>query len=99
MNIDIKAVHFSIGDETKEYIEKKLHRIDFAHGLIVDLFITLTKERRDFSVEVNIHFKWNISRHIKVRAFDLIEGIDLLMDKVERKVRKEKEKVQDHSPS
>jgi putative sigma-54 modulation protein len=97
MNIEIKAVHFSIGDDTKEYIHKKLHRIDFAKDFIIDLLFTLTKEKRDFTVEVNVHFKWNVTSHIKVKAFDLIEGIDLLMDKMERKVRKEKEKVQDHS--
>jgi len=97
MNLEIKAVHFTIGDDTKEYIEKKTHRFDFAQGLIVDLLVTLTKERRDFSVEANIHFKWNVVRHIKVNAFDLIEGVDSLIDKVERTVKKEKEKIQDHT--
>lgn len=97
MNLEIKAVHFHIGDDTKEYIEKKLQRIDFAKEHLIDVLFTLTKEKRDFTCEVNIHFKWNLSKHIKVSAFDLIEGVDLLMDKLERTVRKEKEKVQDHT--
>jgi putative sigma-54 modulation protein len=97
MNLEIKAVHFSIGDDTKEYVEKKLHRIDFAKDFIVDLLFTFTKEKRDFTVEANINFKWNKSKHIKVQAFDLIEGIDILLDKLERTIRKEKEKIQDHN--
>ena len=97
MNIEIKSVHFSIGDDTKEFIQKKLHRIDFAQDLIVDLLITLTKEKRDYRLEVNVNFKWNVSSHLKIKAFDLIEGVDILMDKLDRKVRKEKEKVQDHT--
>jgi putative sigma-54 modulation protein len=97
MNVEIKTVHFSIGDDTKEYVHKKLHRIEYAQDLIVDLLFTFTKEKRDYRLEVNLNFKWNVTSHIKVKAFDLIEGVDLLMDKLERKVRREKEKVQDHS--
>ncbi len=97
MNIEIKSVHFSLDDDTKEYMHKKLHRIDFAQDLIVDLLFTLTKEKRDYRLDATINFKWNVSSHIKVKAFDLVEGVDILMDKLERKVRREKEKVQDHS--
>lgn len=98
MNTEIKAVHFSIGSDTREYIEKKIHRLDFAKYLIVDLLITLTEEKKGFfKAEVTINFRWNVSSHIKEEAYDLIEAIDKLMDKIEKKVRREKEKVQDHS--
>ncbi len=96
MNIDIKSVHFNITDETKEYIEKKIHKIDYAGDLIVDVLFTLTKEKNEYKIEVNINFRWNYSHHISVSKFDMIEGIDVLMDKIEKKVRREKEKIKEH---
>lgn len=96
MNIDIKSVHFNISDETKEYIEKKVHKIDYAGDLIVDVLFTLTKEKNEYKIEVNINFRWNYSHHISVSKFDMIEGIDVLMDKIEKKVRREKEKIKEH---
>ncbi|MEW5815157.1 MAG: ribosome-associated translation inhibitor RaiA [Spirochaetota bacterium] len=97
MNIDIKSVHFEISDELKDFIDKKLHRIDYAKDLIVDLLLTLTKEKMRYKLEANINFRWNYSSHIKVTSFDQFEGIDKFIDKLERKIRKEKDKIKDHS--
>ena len=57
MNTEIKAVHFSLRDESKEYLEKKISRIHNAENMIVDLLFTLTKDK-DFSVEVTVNFRW-----------------------------------------
>ncbi|RKX80249.1 MAG: ribosome-associated translation inhibitor RaiA [Spirochaetes bacterium] len=96
-NIEIKGVHFNVSDDAKEYIHKKLHRIDYASDLIVDLLFTLTKEKKGYTLVANINFRWGYSTHIEVKNFDLFEGIDKLMDKLELKVTKEKEKIQEHT--
>lgn len=96
MNTEFKSVHFNLGEGTKEYLEKKLERIDFAKEYIIDLLFTFTKEKNRFILEVTINFRWNHSGHIKVKDYDLVEGIDVLMDKLEKKVRREKEKVKEH---
>jgi putative sigma-54 modulation protein len=96
MNIDVKSVHFDISDEAKEYMEKKTHKIDYAKDMIVDILFTLTKEKNEFKIDVTINFRWNYSHHITVKRFDMFEGIDVLMDKIEKKVRREKEKIKSH---
>ncbi len=96
MNLELKGVHFDVKDETKEFIDKKIERIEYAHDMIVDLLLTMTKEKRDFNCEVNINFRWGVSSHIKVRSFELHEGLDKLFDKIDLKVKKEKSKVQEH---
>jgi putative sigma-54 modulation protein len=97
MNTDVKAVHFDVTDGTRDYLERKLSKLDFAKDLIVDLLFTLTKEKNNFyKVESNINFRWGYSTHISTDTFDLIEGIDKLFDKIEMKVLKEKEKIQKH---
>ena len=94
MNTEIKAVHFSLKDETKDYLEKKISRIHNAENMIVDLLFTLTKDK-DFSVEVTVNFRWGVSIHLKEHDFDLDPAIDKLMDKLDLKIAKEKEKVKE----
>lgn len=94
MNIDIKAVHFSLSSDAKEYLEKKISRIHNAENLIVDLLFTLTKEK-NFSVDVKVNFKWGVSVHLKETDFELNAAIDKLMDKLDSKIVKEKEKVKE----
>ena len=94
MNTEIKAVHFTLRDETKEYLEKKIARIHNAENMIVDLLFTLTKEK-EFSVEVNVNFRWGVSIHQKDSDFELNPAIDKLMDKLDAKIAKEKEKVKE----
>ena len=94
MITDIKAVHFSLDNETREYLEKKIARIPNAENMIVDLLFTLTKGK-DFSVEVTVNFRWGISIHLKENDFELNPALDKLMDKLDTKITKEKEKVKE----
>jgi putative sigma-54 modulation protein len=94
MNTEIKAVHFSLRDETKEYLDKKIARIHNAENMIVDLLFTLTKDK-DFSAEVTVNFRWGVSIHLKETDFEIHPAIDKLMDKLDAKIIKEKEKVKE----
>jgi putative sigma-54 modulation protein len=92
MNTEIKAVHFALKDETREYLDKKISRIHNAENMIIDLLFTLTKDK-DFSAEVTVNFRWGVSIHQKETDFDLHAAIDKLMDKLDAKIVKEKEKA------
>jgi putative sigma-54 modulation protein len=94
MNTEIKAVHFTLGDDAKEYLEKKITRIHNAENMIVDLLFTLTKDK-DFAAEVTVNFRWGVSIHLKENDFELIAAIDKLMDKLDAKIAKEKEKAKE----
>jgi putative sigma-54 modulation protein len=94
MNVDIKAIHFVIKDETREYLDKKIARIHNAENMIVDLLITLTRDK-DFQAEATVNFRWGVSIHVKEHDFDLDPAIDKLMDVLDQKITKEKEKVKE----
>jgi len=94
MNIDVKAVHFTLRDESREYLDKKVARIHNAENMIIDLMVTLTKDK-DFSAEATVNFRWGVSVHIKEHDFELNPAIDKMMDKLEQKITKEKEKVKE----
>jgi putative sigma-54 modulation protein len=92
MNIDIKAVHFTLGEDARDYLNRKLGRIHNAENMIIDLLFTLTKDR-DFAVEAQVNFRWGVSVHLKETDFELSAAIDKLMDKLDAKIIKEKEKA------
>ena len=94
MNIKIKAEHFTMHDDAKEYLNKKLERLHNAENMIVDLLIVIKKEK-DFDAEATVNFKWGVSIHVKEADFDLTKAIDTMIDKLEHKITKEKEKVKE----
>jgi len=96
MNTDIKAVHFTMHEDAKEYLNKKIERIHNAENMIVDLLVTIKKEK-DFEAEATVNFRWGVSIHVKENDFELTPAIDKMMDKLESKITKEKEKVKDKS--
>ncbi len=96
MELEIKGVHFTVHDDTHELITTKLEKLEFAAEYIVDLQFTLTRENPDFLAEVKLHLSWGHSSVIKVRSYDLHEGINTLIDKLDHKIRKERDKVTDH---
>ena len=94
MNTEIKAVHFTLRDDTRDYLDRKIARIHNAENMIVDLLFTLTKDK-DFAAEATVNFRWGVSIHVKETGNDLNPAIDKLMDVLDSKITKEKEKVKD----
>jgi len=94
MNTEIKSVHFTMHDDARDYLNKKIERIHNAENMIVDLLITIKKEK-DFDAEATVNFRWGVSVHVKEIDFDIIKAIDKMMDKLESKITKEKEKVKE----
>lgn len=94
MNIDVKAVHFTLREGTREFLDKKIARIPNAENMLVDLLFTFTKEKV-FAAEATVNFRWGVTVHVKETDFDLNTAIDKLIDKLESKVIKEKEKVKE----
>lgn len=97
MNLEVKGVHFDVDEKTKEMIDKKLKRLSFAEEYIIDQLFTLTRSKNGYTCESNTNFKWGHSAHIRVESNQLRVGLDILFDKLELKVSKEKDKVQDHT--
>jgi putative sigma-54 modulation protein len=96
MNIEIKGIHLEVTERIRKEIDAKIPRLDFAKDLIVDLLLTLTREKSLFKLDATVNFRWASSAHVGVEGFDLHQGIDLLFDKLEPKIEKEKSKIKNH---
>jgi putative sigma-54 modulation protein len=95
MTVDVRSVHFDLGEASRAYLDGKLDRIGYAKDMIVDLIFVFTKDK-DFKLEATASFRWGVQAHVEKHDFELSAGIDKLMDRLEQKISKEKEKVQEH---
>ncbi len=94
MTIDVRSVHFDLSDANRAYLDKKLERIAYARDLIVDLLFSFTKGKQ-FQCDCTVNFRWGTQAHVSETDFELIAGMDKLIDTLEQKINKENKKVQD----
>ncbi len=98
MNIKYKGVHYNPSEETQEFLNKKLEKIQFADSSIQDLEIVMTKEKvgQGYHVDAHIHFNWGTRKVIGLDCYELYEGIELIVDKISTAAKREKGKVKNH---
>jgi ribosomal subunit interface protein len=84
----------NISDDHKAYIDKKVDRLRRMCAKIDEMRITLTKEKLRFEAECNFR-AGRIAVQATVTGAAPTEAIDLLVDKVEARVRKAKTKLVD----
>ncbi|MCE5257363.1 MAG: ribosome-associated translation inhibitor RaiA [Spirochaetaceae bacterium] len=95
MKIDIRSVHFDLSEESKQYLMTKIERIGYAKDMIVDLMFVFSLDAKSYKLEATANFRWGVQAHIQENAFEINPGIDVLMDKLENKIVREKEKIQE----
>jgi putative sigma-54 modulation protein len=94
MTVDVRSVHFDLSETSRAYLDLKLERIEYAKDMIVDLIFVMTKDK-DFKFEATVNFRWGVQAHLEERDFEVNAAIDKLIDRLEQKISKEKEKVQE----
>ena len=100
MNLTISGHHLEVTPALRSYVTTKLDRITRHFDQVVDVKVLLTvenqkeKERRQ-RAECNIHVK-GTDLFVESSHADLYAAVDDLVDKMDRKVVRHKERVQDH---
>ena len=93
MTTSINAIGLTLGEKQSETLDTKLKRIAYADDLIVDLLIKI-KHDKEFSLEATINFKWGAQAHVSAQDDDFTPGVNKLMDVLDVKIKKEKDKIQ-----
>lgn len=94
MTKNVSAVGFVLEEKQSDMIEKKLERIKYADDLIVDLIVKV-KHEKAYDFEATANFKWGTQAHVKGEDFDFGAALNKMMDVLDTKVKKEKDKVQE----
>ncbi|NLL99869.1 MAG: HPF/RaiA family ribosome-associated protein [Treponema sp.] len=93
MNITTDAVGFVFSEDQQELINKKLERINYADDLIVDLILKV-KEDKKYIFETTVNFRWGTVAHVSAEDYDFAVCLNKMMDTLDQKVKKEKDKIQ-----
>ncbi len=98
MNLTVRGIRYNPSDETREFLDKKLQKLQFAEGYLHDLDIVMTRETegQGFHLDAKLHFSWGTIKMVSYDCYELYEGIELLTDKIEATARKEKSKIKEH---
>lgn len=92
MKITVKGKNISVTDALKNTVDKKLSRLDKYFNPNVEAHVTLSVQKNSQIVEVTIPFEGVILRG-EERNNDMYASIDLVVDKLEGQIRKQKTKL------
>ena len=95
MQINISGHHVELTAALQDFIKTKMKRIERHFDHVMDVHVVLGSVRQQHTVEATVHVAGN-NLHAESEHEDMYAAIDLLMDKLDRQVRKHKEIVRDH---
>jgi putative sigma-54 modulation protein len=98
MQLNVTGHHIEVTAALRGYLEKKLDRIARHFDQVIDVHCVLTVEKLRQKAEATLHVSGN-AIHADATEEDMYAAIDLLMDKLDRCVKKHKEKKTDHHAS
>ena len=93
MTKTVKAVGFELEQKQSDMIEKKLTRVDYADDLIIDL-IAQVKHDKQYAFDITTNFRWGAQAHVAAEDFDFAAALNKVMDILDNKIKKEKDKIQ-----
>jgi putative sigma-54 modulation protein len=95
MHLSVTGHHVEITASLRSYVEKKLERLVRHSDHVIDAHCVLTVEKLVQRAEATLHLRGE-SVHALAEDGNMYAAIDALTDKLERLVRKHKEKITDH---
>src|SRR4051812_27294589 len=95
MQLSVTGHHVDVTNSMKGYVEKKLERIVRHFDHVIDVHCILTVEKLQHKAEATVQVNGATIYADAVQS-DMYAAIDGLADKLDRMVKKHKEKLNDH---
>jgi ribosome hibernation promoting factor len=95
MQLSVTGHHVEITPALRSYVEKKIGRIVRHFDHVIDTHFVLTVEKLLHKAEATLRVRGE-TIHALASHDDMYAALDALADKLERRVRKHKEKLTDH---
>ena len=88
------SASFVLEQKQSDMIEKKLDRIKYADELITDLIVRV-KQEKEYVFDATANFRWGTQAHVSAKDFDFGAALNKMMDTLDIKIKKEKDKIQE----
>ena len=95
MQIDITGHHIDITDSLRDYVNQKMERVERHFDIVSQAHVILSVEKQRQKAEAKLMIKGS-KVFADAVAEDMYAAIDSLIDKLDRQVKKHKEKLTDH---
>lgn len=95
MQLNVTGHHVDVTTSMKGYVEKKLDRIVRHSDHIIDVHCILTVEKLRHKAEAKVLLNGTMV-YADAVDMNMYAAIDALADKLDRRVKKHKEKLADH---
>ena len=95
MKLHVTAHHATLSDKIKEYVEKRLAKLERHFSHITDTHVVIKSQKKGFVAEATVHVSGS-NLFAEAHASDPFSAIDALGDKLDRQIVKYKEKISDH---
>lgn len=96
MQVKITARHGHLSDASQEFIRSKAEKLLHYFQRIMMIEVLVDQKEEEFIVEFLVSAEHKHDFVASERNKDLLAAVDLVLDKLERQVRRYKEKIQDH---
>ena len=95
MQVNLTGHHVEITESMREYVTTKLARIErhFDHVIDVHCILTVEKLRHKAEAKINVNGSTLFADSIEDNMY---AAIDILIDKLDRQIKKHKEKLKAH---
>jgi putative sigma-54 modulation protein len=98
MQLKLSGHHVELTPALRSHVEKKLEKISRHFDQVIDVSCVLTVEKLEHKAEATLHVSGG-AIHADAIDGNMYTSIDLLADKLDRAVKKHKEKISDHHAS
>jgi len=98
MRIAITSRHLELNDQLKEYIHNKVAKLKRYFPNLMDANIILEQNRYQYITEISIHSK-PFDLFAKSESPDIKKSVISAVNKIERQVKKHKERLQERKQS
>ncbi|MEJ2345125.1 MAG: ribosome-associated translation inhibitor RaiA [Gammaproteobacteria bacterium] len=95
MQINITGHHVEITAALRDYVTGKMDRLERHFDHVTDVHVILSVEKLRHKAEATMHLSGN-SVYADATEDDMYAAIDALADKLDRQVKRHKEKLTDH---
>ena len=97
MQLNLTGHHVEITPALREYVNSKLGRLQRHFDHVTDIHCILTVEKLRHRAEAKLNVSGGMLFADSVDS-NMYAAIDALVDKLDRQIKKHKEKVQNHHP-
>ena len=98
MQVNLTGHHVDLTSSMRDYVNSKMDRLERHFDIVQDIHVVLSVEKLRHKAEATLHINGGSVFADSVEE-DMYAAIDALTDKLDRQVKKHKEKMTDHHRS